>query len=68
MHISEHRIALGVDINSGVHLCIWCTTKVNVKIELWSGIIQRKFLVFIKLFPWNILLHFKENMCQRRID
>ena len=47
IHISENRIALGVHINLGVHLCVWCTTKVNVKIELWSGLIQHKFLLFM---------------------
>ena len=33
-YILENRIALGVLINLGVHLCMWCTTKVNVEIEL----------------------------------
>ena len=66
--IFKKRIALGVHINLDVHLCIWCTTKVNVKIELQSGLIQHKFLVFIKLFHWNILLHFKENVCQYHTD
>ena len=48
----------------GCTLCMWCTTKVNVGIELWSGLIQDKCLVFMKVFHGYILLHFKENVCQ----
>ena len=44
--------------------CVWYTTKENGEIEPKSGLFQHKFLVFIKLFHWNILSHFKDNMCQ----
>ena len=63
-YFRKHSRAVGVHINLGIHLCVCYTTKVTIEVELWSGLIQHKFLVFIKLFHWNILLHFKENMCQ----